>query len=146
MGQATTHTCSTSIIVVKESFKKGEDFSSPNSWNVYMDCSRLSDRGWVGSGYVIAEVLGEGSYMLTGLWAYHLEDYNRVYQAELTTITQAADDLNSWDEALPEGITFLSNSRFSPQALKKLCIPFETLQSCIHALNWLGEKTRVTLW
>ncbi len=46
--------------VIEESFKKGEDYSSPNLNQVYTDGSRLSDQERVGSGYVIAEVLSEG--------------------------------------------------------------------------------------
>ncbi len=131
-------------IVDTSSYDQGDDVNYPNSWNCYTDGSKLSQEGQVGAGFLIVETTKCLGKRVKGSGSFHLQDFNTVYQAELTAISEAANHLIRLPK-LPDRIIILSDSRSSIMALKRYVTPSRTLERCMTALNTLGTRTSVIL-
>lgn len=131
--------------VDQTSFAEGEDITPHNAILCYTDGSRIDDH--TGAGFCLYDTDREGAKTIRGQYSFHLDDYNTVYQAELSAILAGTTMMlrMAMRNQLPKETVILSDSMSSLMALEKPITNSEVLHRCICALKFLARFTSVTL-
>jgi ribonuclease HI len=136
--------------VETESFEKGEDISPPKALLCYTDGSKQKnkdDNVGVGAGFYITKTDKDGVGASLTRKSFHLEEYNSVYQAELSAIHQTAVHLLKYSqETLSKTTTYImSDSKSVLQGLQKHLVSSKLMNQCLESLNNLASYTTVKL-
>ena len=120
--------------VITDSFKKGTP-DSLSEIKAFTDGSKLSNK--VGYGYGITT----GNILLSSENG-SLDPQNTVFQAEVTAIQKAGEDLLQWNF---NEVTIFSDSQAALKALDSHIVKSKAVESCVKTLNQLASQCKVDL-
>ena len=137
-----------------ESLKDGEDTIPADGLVGYTDGSKIeadtdtNTKMGVGCGYALFESMG-GTLHPLETKSFHMEDYNTVYQAEISAIYQLTQSLltqrRTNPDSLPATLTIFTDCKSALWALDRHLNTSKTLQLCWDSLNKLAQHVKVTI-